>query len=469
VTRGIVFIAFGQEYDKLAAHTVAKSRQFISVPITVLTNIENRHPKWKDVPDVNFIFLDMPTSENRAVKTQIYKYTPYDETLYVDCDSVFIKAGIERVFDHLKESDVVLQHCSLWLDGKKYYRIYRDAAVKFGISLPLRVYMGGFWAFRKTPETIKFFDLWNEYWKTLGAGRDMPALACAVLKSRIPHDIVFKNDHKFFSYGITDEAIIVHGVRLDDLNKHYGIPIHHQYKEFDRGNAHLWKMVYFDEESDAIENDPWIQKKFERKSRIQEMQKYIDTYLPEIKSGGLSVFDIATGPGEFLELANKTGCKSLGIEATEKMNGESCRTIYQKYGLIKHKEKDLDVVYEDMNNVLKNGHPRINGKTFDIINCQHAINAIASGCFNYRREEGPYKNNGEWILDDRFDAFFNGFFSWCKAHLKDNGILVIAALQSENKAAYCARIKDIARKNTFCVEKEELELNLRFRGPCRYA
>jgi hypothetical protein len=248
MSRGICYIAFGEEYDKLAAHTIAISRKFVSIPITVLTNVKVRHEKWSESPEVNFVYLDIPTNNNREVKNQIFKYTPYDETLYLDCDSIIVKRGIEAIFNYLRETDIVFQHHTLWTEGKKYYRIYRDTAGMFGVWLPLRVCLGGFWAFRKSERTIKFFDLWNQYWKQAGSGRDMPALACAIKNSGIPHSIVTKLNHKFFSFGIPADTIVVHRVHKDDLLKYYGIPMYRQNKGFDIGNRSFWDMVPFIEE-----------------------------------------------------------------------------------------------------------------------------------------------------------------------------------------------------------------------------
>lgn len=251
MNKGLVYISFGEEYDRLAAHTIAISKQHVSIPITVLTNVKVRHQKWQESPGINFIYIDVPTNDNREVKNQIYKYSPYDETLYVDCDSIIKRPGIEKIFDHLQNKDIVFQHHSLWIANKKYYRLYRDTAKKFGVSLPLQVVLGGFWAFRKSSEMIKFFDLWNQYWKDMGSGRDMPALACAIKNSGIPHSIVHKKEHKFFSFGIIADTIVVHRTHASDLHDYYGIPMYRQNKKFDEGHRDYWQMVSFKEEAVA--------------------------------------------------------------------------------------------------------------------------------------------------------------------------------------------------------------------------
>ena len=99
MTQGIVIIAMGDEYEKLAAYTMAISSYYVKVPIAVLTNVKYRHEKWKDAQNIEFIYVDISTDSNREVKNQLYKYSPFGETIYLDCDSVITRYGIESVFD----------------------------------------------------------------------------------------------------------------------------------------------------------------------------------------------------------------------------------------------------------------------------------------------------------------------------------------------------------------------------------
>jgi hypothetical protein len=247
MTMGIVYIAFGSEYDRLAANTIALSRPFIQCPITVISNISaaKRSKDWEKTSDINFVQVDIPTSKNREVKIQIYKYSPYEKTIYLDCDSIVRRAGIEGVFDHLTtEKNIVFQHHTEWKDPEKpYYKLYRDTAKKLAVDLPFRVVLGGFWAFRKSPDTTKFFEKWREFWKAMGSGRDMPSLAMAIKRTGIDHSVVFKKDNKFFSFGINSDAIVVHRMGKDDLSNYFGIPEYRANKPFDVGRSDQWEMV----------------------------------------------------------------------------------------------------------------------------------------------------------------------------------------------------------------------------------
>lgn len=228
--KGIVYIAFGTEYDRLAAHTIAFSKKFLSLPVSVMTNMRDRHKKWEDIPDIDFIFLDLPTDDNREIKTRLYKYTPYEQTIYLDCDCVVIKPGLEKILERLQEKETVFQHYGKWREQQKYYS---RAAKILNTFPPTPVFLGGFWAFRKTPAVEKFFDTWHDYWIATGRGRDMPGLACAIKNTAISHSTLSKIRDRVFSYGIADNFIVIHRVGLDDLFHEYGIPKYIPNKPFD--------------------------------------------------------------------------------------------------------------------------------------------------------------------------------------------------------------------------------------------
>jgi hypothetical protein len=463
MTRGICYIAFGEEYDKLAAHTVAYSARFVSCGITVISNLKNRCSAWEDVPHVNFIYLDMPTDENRRAKIELYKYTPYDETIYLDVDAVVQRTGIEAAFSGLSDSDIVFQHHSLWSEGKKYYRIYRETARKFGLGLPLRVRLGGFWAFRKSQETIMFFEQWLDNWIATGFGRDMPAMCCAIKQTGIRHWLLYKKVDKLFSFGDCPDCVVVHRVGRDDLNR-FGIEAHKQNKPFDAGRRENWDMVYFNESDDLIENDPWIKKKFDRVKRISENNKYISDYLPEIQRGGLRVLDIATGPGEFMELATAAGCSCLGVEITAPAAGNHNADKYLRFSRLKHLEKNLNVLYADINEIMLTGDETIDSQKWDVINCKHAINFFSAGGFDFKMVDGTYKNTGSWVFGSDLDAWFKRFLSWSLGHLSPGGILMIGALLSENLSTFSVWFQHLAKSSGFTVEKVGRDLNFKLRA-----
>ena len=80
MTDGILMVVFGEQYDTLAAHTVAYSRQFTDIPIVILSNVAQRDVKWDSITNVSFIDIDRPQNENRQITKRKEKITIYRGT-----------------------------------------------------------------------------------------------------------------------------------------------------------------------------------------------------------------------------------------------------------------------------------------------------------------------------------------------------------------------------------------------------
>lgn len=490
-SRGIVMIAFGEDYDAVAAQTVAMSRKNILCPITILTNLKKRSPVWKQSRNINFVELDIPTNENRRVKIELYKYSPYNETIYVDCDSVIKHGGIEKLFDLLSDNNFVFQLYGVWRENNRYFKIYRDTVKSLGVKLPLNIIVGGFWAFKKCKEMELLSAQWLENWEKTGRGRDMPSLACAIQKTGIKH-IAITKEHGFFSVDINDSTIVVHRKRTSDMIR-LGIRGYVPNKPFDKNFHNDWELVYMDDkdivsespEDAAIMSHPWVLKKYENNTRKVRIKKYVETYLPEILKGGIKFLDIATGPGEVMEIANRSGCKSVGIEVDFPTKDKTNEHVRIKYIRIMHTRRRLDIVYGDFNGMMEYGDMRFAGKMFDAINCQDAINLIAgvndplglddpmSVCIKKpedrlfeitRDKDNLYHNDGLWIFSIKYTEYFNLFYSWCRSHLNNNGILMISALWAKNYEENSAKMIRIAESNGFKLEKCDRFLSHRFRA-----
>jgi len=138
---GILLFIFGDEYDKIGSACLRFSRQHTSLPVHVVTNIR-QSDRWKGL-DVSFQYVDVPTKDNRDVKTQMYKYTPFHRTLYMDCDAVVQNPGLEDVFSLLDGKDVALYRFDRWEKGHKVLSLYKEAMQMFDVGLPLNIWQGG--------------------------------------------------------------------------------------------------------------------------------------------------------------------------------------------------------------------------------------------------------------------------------------------------------------------------------------
>jgi len=210
---GLIYVVFGDKFDYLAAHTIAYSRQFTRLPITVITNIAEgaRDKKWREVDGIDFVYVDMPVEENREIKTTIIERSPYENTLYMDADSIIqnecFDSDIERYFK--EDFDLLLNYyCCNPTEDNKFQNIYLRAFNQFGCNGRMKVYNGAIIGFRKTDAANELFTKWNGYWKEFGKEREMPPLACAIMNTNLK---VAEFDKGFFySDYYLDTSIVQH-------------------------------------------------------------------------------------------------------------------------------------------------------------------------------------------------------------------------------------------------------------------
>ena len=237
MSRGLLYIVFGKGYDALAAHTIAYSRRHTDLPIRVLTNIPKarRNVVWNRVRNVSFELFEWTDRDNRKLKTSMIDFTPFDETLYLDCDTVIQKEGVEQIFD-VVDSNFVLNLLLHWNKGDKVIRLYRDTMLKAGVSLPLDVYNGGMIYFFKCDNARALFDTWQRLWHDMGRGREMPSLACTLQNVKVT-----QAPKLFFSPEAYDkDSIIQHN--YPGFFKKFNLPVIQFNRWFDKDPAD-WNWV----------------------------------------------------------------------------------------------------------------------------------------------------------------------------------------------------------------------------------
>ena len=237
---GILMLAFGEQYDMFAAHCMAYSRKNRTVPLTVLTNLKTRSEKWNEAGDVDFIEFDWSQDANRQAKTTMNEYTPYDRTIYMDCDAILQKPGIEKYFDAIPDIGLLLNVYSRWTSERQAPGLYRRAFKNAGVSIPMTIYYGACLGFQKNEATAAFFRRWNELWKINGSGREMPALACAVKNTRIAVKEISRAAG-LFSWPMNSNVVIQHEYG-GKLRARVGCPEFRSYKPFDRQAIGQWKQ-----------------------------------------------------------------------------------------------------------------------------------------------------------------------------------------------------------------------------------
>jgi len=229
-SRGILYLAFGEEFEKLAVATATYSRQFTDLPICILTNRKAVSSKWSSVSNTFLKNILLPTIKNRTVKVSLLRYTPFDETLFMDADAVIQKSGIETVFQYLDDYDLACQHYGVIksIEDKNWERAfvektYLKLAKMLGEDFPIHLYSEAAVLFRKTDGAKILFDRWEAYWKRMGSGRDMPAFSFAV-KHTLCRVKVFTEDSIKFCKNVEDESALIQHKGFAGFEKKFKLP-----------------------------------------------------------------------------------------------------------------------------------------------------------------------------------------------------------------------------------------------------
>ena len=177
---GVLYIAFGVAYLAMTLVSFASLRKTnSSVNVHVVTNIAfdfTTVDGWDSNRD-SFIFLDMPTEDNRKVKCALDQHTPFQRTIFLDCDTVVLK-DLSMAWDLLDEFDIAIkQNANPQRDPRKadpvIFRGYRAGALPHWNS--------GVVLFRKNDKTRKFFERWWAAYTEGGLPFDQVALAKTIL------------------------------------------------------------------------------------------------------------------------------------------------------------------------------------------------------------------------------------------------------------------------------------------------
>lgn len=243
---GIVYIAFEKTYDQLCSEVVKLARKVTAIDIHVITNTpDNRRTRnWDGIENITFNYVNMPLEDNRKVKIDLINYTPFEQTLFIDCDTVIQNPGVEKVFDQLEDHDMACNRLLHWGVGQKIIRLYAKMMKIAEVDLPLPVYNGGCWAFKSNDKCRELFKAWQKYW-AMGNGRDMPAFCCSLKKLNV--NVAEMVDGFFAPENRNEKAIIQHNFHgSPDLFGTYGLTVPKRWTPFDN-NSSDWNWVNLEE------------------------------------------------------------------------------------------------------------------------------------------------------------------------------------------------------------------------------
>ena len=209
-----------------------------------------------------------------------------------------------------------------------------------------------------------------------------------------------------------------------------------------------WDLDYVD-----LLQDAFISKKYNRRARLKEQNDHINKNLPIIKNGGGYVFDIGTGPGEFLEICRFYGNRIIGVECRAGVHNMMGRK-YHKLSELLHNRQCIDIKYDGFENYLENGRLPFDDCSLSIINSQGSIEQVFKDYMRHDNENGEGwipSHDGLWIFDEKLIALFTVFFREANRVLIPGGVLLIYGNGSKNYHEYhkmiVARIDEIDSLN----------------------
>jgi hypothetical protein len=195
--KGILILSLGSpEYGKMA-YTLAMSLRFGSnIPISLaytksaITHISNKlhfFDKLIEVPEE--YYTRKVYKEYIKAKTHICDLSPYDETLYLDADTIWLpKRPVDNVFEDLKGEELAIQckgftkigehhvNKNYWCDLNEYKKVYgMDTFYNFASE---------FIYFKKTKAVKKFFKDSSKIYDNLKIGY-------TVFSGGIPDELIF--------------------------------------------------------------------------------------------------------------------------------------------------------------------------------------------------------------------------------------------------------------------------------------
>lgn len=250
--RGIMLIAFGFDYEKAAIYCLKSIRKYSNIPVVIHTNIPEfvRSKELNKFEQVYFETHDMNDDENRIIKTQLSKYTIFDETLYIDADSSVISEKFLYPFEYLNEYDIVSPEWKTYTKKDIYdlsinsnkFKKFLKITEKFDFDKKTYI-AGGICYFNRNDNSHRFFNDFHRFWKETGKKEDMPGLNGAMFNNELIVKII--NNKEFNNYN--SEIIVSHHNSLIDYEhlkdftrKRYN-PISDQWEFCDQGSTELYK------------------------------------------------------------------------------------------------------------------------------------------------------------------------------------------------------------------------------------
>lgn len=183
-SKGFITILIGMYSFQDCIHFLASVRKFHQEPVVVLIDQVPKilYPILKSFGNV--MLKPAPANLNpvlasRQAKLALYEESPFDKTIYLDCD-ICLLANIDEVFEYLDTSDILITK-DVQPDITKatnLLRVKKEVLPTLqSAGLPLKEnsiqYNGGFLGFRKSDTAERLFNKIQEYFEVVLKNQDV--------------------------------------------------------------------------------------------------------------------------------------------------------------------------------------------------------------------------------------------------------------------------------------------------------
>ena len=179
--RGVIYVAFGRPYLAMALHSrISLAKTNPGLPACIVTNIQvekSQLPMLEDHDSIITLYAD--ASKNRSLKTSILDFTPFEETIFLDCDTV-VMGSLEKGFEYLRYFDI----CARLNPYPQTRRGKSDIQILDGLEVgDCPHWNSGVLIFRKSDGARRFFCEWGENFHALQNSYDQVSLTKTVFES----------------------------------------------------------------------------------------------------------------------------------------------------------------------------------------------------------------------------------------------------------------------------------------------
>lgn len=217
--KGIVYLAFGHLYLVMALFSIYTLKKKNSeLPVMLITNLNFNFKKldfWSKNYDTVKI-LNITPDKSREIKTDLWKFTPFDQTAFIDADT-YILSELSTAWKFLDYFDIALKVNSLkQLKPGKGDQLILDSST---YVRDITHFNSGVIFFNKSNKTENFFRYWSKNYLKGKSIYDQVSLVETIFKCEakilpLTEEWNYFPDEKYFAAKVESPKILHYTNRI---------------------------------------------------------------------------------------------------------------------------------------------------------------------------------------------------------------------------------------------------------------